>query len=346
VSIGQAGEGAVSATDRYSTMLADLMRRVGNIERLGHVHPSSNWPHPAGTVVATIASSAPDGWLLLDGTAHTNADTLYPDLWAVAPAAWKSGTTLTLVDARGRTIIGAGAGTGLTSRTLGDLVGVESVTLTSAQSGVPAHTHTQAAHTHTMAQHSHTMSAHTHSETSHTHSLPSHTHSIDHDHPSGTTSSNGSHTHDVSGTTSGSGNHQHAAASGTSGFMFAMAAPSTFTLGNGGTLQAYATYGTVTEYAGTHDHGFAATSTSHAGHTHTFDVASYSGSSGSGGSGTSGSGSGGTTGSGGGGSTSTDGATTTGSGGGDTVATNTAADAASAHTNMQPSVALNWIVRT
>ena len=41
----------------------------------------------------------------------------------------------------GRALVGAGTGSGLTARTLGSTFGSEEVTLTSAQSGVPAHTH-------------------------------------------------------------------------------------------------------------------------------------------------------------------------------------------------------------
>lgn len=44
-----------------------------------------------------------------------------------------------LADARGRVIVGAGAGGGLTERTVGDQWGVEEVTLTLAQ--IPAHSH-------------------------------------------------------------------------------------------------------------------------------------------------------------------------------------------------------------
>lgn len=47
--------------------------------------------------------------------------------------------TFALPDLRGRTAVGSGQGTGLTSRTMGQFGGASSVTLTTAQT--PAHTH-------------------------------------------------------------------------------------------------------------------------------------------------------------------------------------------------------------
>ena len=66
--------------------------------------------------------------------------------------------------------------------------GTKSVTLTSAQSGVPAHAHG--------------LNSHTHGLNSHTHSLNSHTHSI----PalSGSAASNGAHNHELCSTLNGS----------------------------------------------------------------------------------------------------------------------------------------------
>lgn len=73
--------------------------------------------------------------------------------------------------------IGAGTGAGLTARTLGATGGVESVTLTSAQSGLVGHNHTGTSdnqnvdHTHTWGNWSGGISAnHTH-DASHAHSV-------------------------------------------------------------------------------------------------------------------------------------------------------------------------------
>lgn len=82
---------------------------------------------PSGTISATIAASAPTGWLLLNGGTIVGGSATYPGLWAVAPAAWKVGADLVLPDWRGRAIIGAGAGAGLTNRVLNSTGGSENL---------------------------------------------------------------------------------------------------------------------------------------------------------------------------------------------------------------------------
>lgn len=98
---------------------------------------------PAGTVVATVNSSADTGWLLLNGATVANAQTLYPALWAVAPSSWKSGSSLVLPNAANRMLEGAG------TTALGATGGSNTVTI--ASGNLPTHTHTLSAHTHTMA---------------------------------------------------------------------------------------------------------------------------------------------------------------------------------------------------
>ena len=103
----------------------------------------------AGAVTQTVdsdgvatATGAPRGWLLCDGSAVSRTE--YATLYAAIGDTWGAGdgsTTFNLPDLRGRAPIGAGTGSGLTARTLGGKVGAESVTLTAAQSGLPAHTH-------------------------------------------------------------------------------------------------------------------------------------------------------------------------------------------------------------
>lgn len=133
---------------------------------------------PAGSVVCFAASgSTPTGWLLCDGTAVSR--TTYADLFAVAGTTYGSGdgsTTFNLPDLRGKTAIGAGQGYGvglsgsgliggvttMSNIALGATGGVNSVTLTGAQTGTPSHTHTysESAHTHTFneSDHTHTIS--------------------------------------------------------------------------------------------------------------------------------------------------------------------------------------------
>ena len=60
--------------------------------------------------------------------------------------------------------------------------GAKSVTLTSAQSGVPAHSHGLNSHKHTIGAHAHGLNSHKHSVGAHSHGLNSHTHTISHTH--------------------------------------------------------------------------------------------------------------------------------------------------------------------
>jgi microcystin-dependent protein len=95
---------------------------------------------PVGTISAYGNATPPTGWLLCNGQSTTG----YAALTAVVGA--------TVPDLRGRTIIGTGTGTyaGATARTIKDIGGAETHTLTSAQSGLPAHGHgiTDPAHNH------------------------------------------------------------------------------------------------------------------------------------------------------------------------------------------------------
>lgn len=141
---------------------------------------------PVGTVVSFAGSSAPEGWLLCNGEAVSR--TGYANLWATISTTYGSGdgsTTFNVPNALGRTIVGAGSGAGLTTRSLSATGGAESVTLTGAQSGTSAHDHgntigattgtVSADHAHN-ANHGHTASSGDQSAT-HNHYLGSHSHS-------------------------------------------------------------------------------------------------------------------------------------------------------------------------
>lgn len=82
-----------------------------------------------------IGVAAPTGFTLIDGSTIANAQTLYPDLWAVAPASWKSGANLVLPDWRGLMPMNVSAAHALL--TTG---GAETHTLSGAE--LPDHTHT------------------------------------------------------------------------------------------------------------------------------------------------------------------------------------------------------------
>lgn len=102
--------------------------------------PSAERLAQPGDVKWTARTTAPDGWLAADGSAVSR--TTYADLFAAIGTTHGAGngsTTFNLPDGRGRAPVGAGTGTGLTARTVGQTFGVEDHALTVAQ--MPAHAH-------------------------------------------------------------------------------------------------------------------------------------------------------------------------------------------------------------
>ena len=100
-----------------------------------------------GEIIAYAGSASPDArWLFCDGSSLLRAD--YPDLFAVIGVAYgaSDGTHFNLPDLRGRVPMAAGAGAGLSARSIGDAIGEETHTLTSAE--VPSHSHVDSGHTH------------------------------------------------------------------------------------------------------------------------------------------------------------------------------------------------------
>jgi len=93
---------------------------------------------PAGTILTYAGAAAPTGYFSCDGS--TVSRTLYPELYLAIGTYYGSGdgsTTFNLPDTRGRFVVGADSVTyGLNTKG-----GASEVTLTSAQSGLPAHTH-------------------------------------------------------------------------------------------------------------------------------------------------------------------------------------------------------------
>ena len=116
---------------------------------------------PAGTIAATINSSADTGWVLM-GTTISNAQSLYPSLWSVAPTNWRSGTSLVLPSMENRYLTGKSG-----SETLGAHEGSNDVTLATAN--LPSHTHSGPSHSHTINHgHADNISA---NQSGHTHSV-------------------------------------------------------------------------------------------------------------------------------------------------------------------------------
>lgn len=196
------------SNEDFMRAFIDLQRKVADISNAA-VGGSSLVP---GDLIASAAATR-SGCLLCDGSAVSRTD--YGPLFAAIGTAFGVGdgsTTFNVPDYRGRTIAGPNGGTFV----LGTATGAENITLTAAQSGMPAHTtgagssHTHAGGTTTgNSGHSHTQatgtavvttgagasgfgagaltiasSAGTNTENSHTHTTPtsgaeaSHTHSV------------------------------------------------------------------------------------------------------------------------------------------------------------------------
>ena len=96
---------------------------------------------PAGCIMQYAQSSAPTGWLLCDGSAVSR--TTYTNLFTIIGTLYGSGdgsTTFNLPNLKGRVPVGRDAAQ-TEFDTLGETSGAKTHTLTSAESGVPAHSH-------------------------------------------------------------------------------------------------------------------------------------------------------------------------------------------------------------
>lgn len=149
-SILSAGKAAIqSFWTQVKDNFADHQSRLNTIEL-------SKATVPVGSIVEYVGSSPPSGYLECDGSQVSQAT--YASLYAAISTNYNTGGetagNFRLPDFRGRTPIGAGTGTysGASARTVGQRVGVETVTL--ATSELPSHTHTPsgASHTHTWPQ--------------------------------------------------------------------------------------------------------------------------------------------------------------------------------------------------
>jgi microcystin-dependent protein len=109
------------------------------------IFDGASWQYvgtPAGSLIPFAGSTAPNGYLLCDGTAVSR--TTYAALFAAVGTTWGIGdgsTTFNLPNLARRTLVGSGGtGTGTLGNTLGSTGGAETHTL--ATSEIPAHTHT------------------------------------------------------------------------------------------------------------------------------------------------------------------------------------------------------------
>ncbi len=145
--------------------VGSIVKKAGTFEQYGsqtdgnfnNALPSQtdngNWkylnpaPVPAGVMSDFGGTSAPFGYLLCDGSSYAAA--AYPGLFAAIGYQWGgAGANFNVPDMRGRASIGSGTGSGLTARTVGQLIGEEAVTLVIGE--MPVHAHTDAGHAHTV----------------------------------------------------------------------------------------------------------------------------------------------------------------------------------------------------
>jgi len=97
--------------------------------------------YPAGSISMYAGSTAPTGYLLCDGSAVSR--TTYADLFTAIGTTYGTGdgsTTFNVPNVKGKVPVGRDSAD-TSFDTLGETGGAKEVTLTAAQSGVPAHKH-------------------------------------------------------------------------------------------------------------------------------------------------------------------------------------------------------------
>ena len=131
--------------DENSTFRASLSISVSTLdERFARLEAASttNAGVPTGSMMPFAGRNAPRGWLLCDGSAQSRIQ--FNGLFGVIETLYGTGdgiNTFNLPDLRGRTTIGTGQGTGLSSRVMATQIGQELHTLTINE--MPNHSHGQ-----------------------------------------------------------------------------------------------------------------------------------------------------------------------------------------------------------
>ena len=269
-------------------------------------------PVPAGVISQFAGASAPGGYLICDGSAVSR--TTFSALFTAISTTYGAGngsTTFNLPNLQNRVPVGKGSGTFSSLNAVG---GNEEITLTIDQ--IPSHNHTQDSHNHTQNSHNHTQNAHNHTQNAHNHGASS-ADAGSHNHGA-STSTNGAHTHGSSGA------HTHQAYDGVSIRKAASTTDSTVQSTNVSSFNDTATSSTPHEHSSAGGHTHTITVDSGGSHSHTVSVNN---------------------------STATNIETTATNNA--TTATNQATTAVNnptggglAHSNLQPYIVLNYIIKT
>lgn len=169
------GAGAVSgvkgaAESAYRT--GDVSLSPEDIGAAGETHA-----HTSLGDASTVEIKATAAGMTIDGTPIFDliypVGSIYMSVNAASPATLFGGTWARIT---GRFLLAAtDNGSSGASQAAGNTGGAATVTLTAAQSGVPAHSHGMNSHTHGM-NHKHVLTSHSHGLNDHTHTLASHTH--------------------------------------------------------------------------------------------------------------------------------------------------------------------------
>lgn len=117
---------------------------------------------PTGTVLDFAGPTAPTGFVMCDGSSHSTTGTTANLFNVIGYAFGGSGSSFNVPDLRSRSSIGAGQGSGLTSRTLAATGGEENHVLVTAELAAHNHTASQAASSASQGAHTHTDSGHLH----------------------------------------------------------------------------------------------------------------------------------------------------------------------------------------
>lgn len=148
-----------------ASIAVPLLETLSFMNGAGAWLPIKNAMHLIGAVHMQAAATAPTGWALCNGQALSRAT--FSNLFALIGATYGAGdgvTTFNVPDMRGRTVVGVGAGGGLSNRVLGGIGGEEVHQLSVnelAQHNHTGTTDTQGSHNHTgatgteSAQHTH-----------------------------------------------------------------------------------------------------------------------------------------------------------------------------------------------